>query len=168
MNDTGARIGAAAEDVERAVQSLDFGESTAAVAAETGSKASVTGKLLSAGAKAAKVVGKILAVEGALVGGAQVGGGINKIAGGDVLGGAIDIAEGASDLGLSIATEAGLAAGGLATAAGLAAAGGIGLAAETARAASNGQLTPIDVADRFYGTHSGDIAGWMSGAYSKH
>ncbi len=42
----------------------------------------------------------------------------------------------------------------------------VGLAAETARAAIKGEETPIDVADKFYGTHFGDIAGWVSGAYA--
>jgi hypothetical protein len=35
----------------------------------------------------------------------------------------------------------------------------------TARAAANGEKTPIDIADRYYGTHFGDIKGWVHGQY---
>ena len=36
----------------------------------------------------------------------------------------------------------------------------------TARAAANGQKTPIDIADEYYGTHFGDVKGWVQGQYS--
>jgi hypothetical protein len=35
----------------------------------------------------------------------------------------------------------------------------------TARAASNGEKTPIDIADEYYGTHFGDVKGWLQGQY---
>lgn len=31
----------------------------------------------------------------------------------------------------------------------------------TARAAANGEKTPIDIADEYYGTHFGDVMGWV-------
>jgi hypothetical protein len=43
----------------------------------------------------------------------------------------------------------------------------VGLAAETARASIQGRETPIDVADKFYGKHFADIAGWVSGRYRR-
>jgi hypothetical protein len=36
----------------------------------------------------------------------------------------------------------------------------------TASAAANGEKTPIDIADRYYGTHLGDVKGWVQGQYS--
>jgi hypothetical protein len=42
----------------------------------------------------------------------------------------------------------------------------VGLAAESTRAAIKGEDTPVDVADKFYGTHFGDIYGWVTGAYA--
>ena len=123
-------------------------------------------------------LGKGAAVAGSFMGGYQVGTGINQIVEGNKALGAVDIAEGGANLGLTIGTaaalksgalvaEAGAAAGGLALAAGVAAGVSVGLAAETARAAIKGEETPIDVADKFYGTHFGDIYGWVTGAYSK-
>jgi hypothetical protein len=117
-------------------------------------------------------------IGGSFLGGYQVGQGINQIIEGEKALGAIDIAEGSANLGLTIGTaaalksgalvaEAGAAAGGLALAAGVAAGASVGLAAETARAAIKGEETPIDVADKFYGMHFGDIYGWVTGAYSK-
>jgi hypothetical protein len=35
----------------------------------------------------------------------------------------------------------------------------------TARAAANGEKTPIDIADEYYGTHFGDVMGWAQGQY---
>jgi hypothetical protein len=35
----------------------------------------------------------------------------------------------------------------------------------TARAAANGEKTPIDIADEYYGTHFGDVKGWIQGQY---
>ncbi|HEX8701792.1 MAG TPA: hypothetical protein VF815_23390 [Myxococcaceae bacterium] len=35
----------------------------------------------------------------------------------------------------------------------------------TARAAVNGEKTPIDIADEYYGTHFGDVKGWAQGQY---
>jgi hypothetical protein len=36
----------------------------------------------------------------------------------------------------------------------------------TAQAAANGEKTPIDIADAYYGTHFGDVKGWVQGQYS--
>jgi hypothetical protein len=35
----------------------------------------------------------------------------------------------------------------------------------TARAALDGEKTPIDIADGYYGTHFGDVKGWVQGQY---
>jgi hypothetical protein len=35
----------------------------------------------------------------------------------------------------------------------------------TASAAANGEKTPIDIADEYYGTHFGDVMGWVQGQY---
>ena len=35
----------------------------------------------------------------------------------------------------------------------------------TVRAAANGEKTPIDIADEYYGTHFGDVKGWVQGRY---
>jgi RHS repeat-associated protein len=123
-------------------------------------------------------IGKFAAVFGSLLGGVQVGTGIDMMINGKVGEGAVNVGEGSANLGLSIGTtaavkagvlttEAGLAAGVVTTGAGLAAAGSIFLVAETARAAIKGEETPIDIADKFYGTHFGNIYGWVTGAYSK-
>ncbi|HEX8706492.1 MAG TPA: hypothetical protein VF815_47090 [Myxococcaceae bacterium] len=36
----------------------------------------------------------------------------------------------------------------------------------TARAALDGEKTPIEIADEYYGTHFGDVNGWVQGQYS--
>jgi hypothetical protein len=121
-----------------------------------------------------------LAVAGALAGGVQVGSGVNKMLfeDGHAAEGAVDVAEGSANLGMSIGTmaavksgalvaEGGIAAGGVALFAGVAAGAAVMLAAETARAAINGEETPVDVADKFYGTHFGNVVGWIAGDYSK-
>ena len=35
----------------------------------------------------------------------------------------------------------------------------------TAKAAANGEKTPIDITDEYYGTHFGDVKGWVQGQY---
>jgi hypothetical protein len=35
----------------------------------------------------------------------------------------------------------------------------------TASAAAQGEKTPIDIADKYYGTHFGDVKGWVQGGY---
>jgi hypothetical protein len=35
----------------------------------------------------------------------------------------------------------------------------------TASAAADGEETPIDIADEYYGTHFGDVTGWVQGQY---
>jgi hypothetical protein len=49
----------------------------------------------------------------------------------------------------------------------VAALGSVILLGATVYTAAKGQKTPIDVADEFYGTHFGDIAGWVTGKYRK-
>jgi RHS repeat-associated protein len=51
--------------------------------------------------------------------------------------------------------------------AGVAVAGSAVLVGFTIDAAVKGEPTPIDVADKFYGTHFGDIYGWVTGQYAK-
>ena len=46
-----------------------------------------------------------------------------------------------------------------------AAAGSVLLLCFTVKAVADGERTPIDIADRFYGTHFGDLAGWVQGRY---
>jgi hypothetical protein len=124
-----------------------------------------------------KVADATLNVADAALGGIQVGTGLDQIVQGNVGLGAVDVAEGSANLGLSIGTtaavksgalvaEGGIAAGGVALAASIAAAASVGLAAETARAAVKGEETPLDVMDKAYGTHFGDIGGWISGRYA--
>jgi RHS repeat-associated protein len=131
-------------------------------AAETGTKGLLAG----------------LGVIGAGLGGYKVGTGIDELVQGKTAEGAINVSEGSAELGLSIGTaiavkkgvliaEGGITAGGTAVAAGLAAGFSVLLAAESARAAVRGEETPIDVMDKAYGTHFGDIAGWVSGKYSQ-
>jgi RHS repeat-associated protein len=50
---------------------------------------------------------------------------------------------------------------------GIAAVGSALLLGFTIAAFVNDEPTPIDVADKFYGTHFGDIAGWVAGDYAK-
>jgi hypothetical protein len=99
----------------------------------------------------------------------QIGSGVRQFAEGERALGAIDVAEGSASLGMTLSTSAAVKAGAIAAgsgaAASIAAGGSVALVAETARAAVRGEPTPIDVADRFYGTHFGDIHGWVTGAY---
>ncbi len=46
-----------------------------------------------------------------------------------------------------------------------AAAGSVLLLCLTVEAAVDGSETPIDIADEFYGTHFGDVSGWVQGQY---
>lgn len=50
----------------------------------------------------------------------------------------------------------------------VAAAGSVLLLCLTVEAAVDGAETPIDIADEFYGTHFGDVAGWVQGQYPLH
>ncbi|WNG17285.1 hypothetical protein [Cystobacter fuscus] len=45
------------------------------------------------------------------------------------------------------------------------AAGSVLLLCFTVKAVVDGEQTPIDIADRFYGTHFGDVSGWIQGRY---
>jgi hypothetical protein len=47
----------------------------------------------------------------------------------------------------------------------VAAAGSVLLLCFTVKAVVDGKKTPIDIADRFYGTHFGDLSGWVQGRY---
>ncbi|WNG35552.1 hypothetical protein F0U61_19170 [Archangium violaceum] len=55
-----------------------------------------------------------------------------------------------------------LVAGGALVAAG----GSVVLVCLTAKAALDGRQTPLNIADTFYGTHFGDLQGWVQGCYS--
>ncbi len=55
-----------------------------------------------------------------------------------------------------------LVAGGAVVAAG----GSVVLVCLTVKAALDGRPTPIDIADTFYGTHFGDLQGWVEGCYA--
>ncbi len=135
-------------------------------------------RIAQAAAKSSKLanvlqnVGKAMLLLNAAQAGWQVGRGVDEIGRGRVGEGAIDLTEGAANLGLTVGTsaatkagllvgEAGSAAGGLTLAAGAAAAGSVTLAAQSARAAVNGEATPVEVADRYYGSQLGDIARWQ-------
>ncbi|MFE8605543.1 hypothetical protein [Archangium violaceum] len=48
----------------------------------------------------------------------------------------------------------------------VAAAGSVLLLCFTVKAVVDGEQTPIDIADKFYGTHFGDVSGWVQGRYS--
>ena len=47
----------------------------------------------------------------------------------------------------------------------VAAAGSVLLVCFTVKAFVDGEQTPIDIADKFYGTHFGDVSGWVQGRY---
>jgi hypothetical protein len=47
----------------------------------------------------------------------------------------------------------------------VAAAGSVLLLCFTVKAVVDGEQTPIDIADKFYGTHFGDVSGWVQGQY---
>jgi len=44
--------------------------------------------------------------------------------------------------------------------------GSVVLVCVTAKAALDGKQTPLDIADTFYGTHFGDLQGWIQGCYA--
>jgi hypothetical protein len=126
--------------------------------------------------KAFKVTGQVVEVGGGVLGAAtggwQAGTGIDQLVHGKTSEGAINLAEGSINLGFTIGVPALLKSGAVVAGGGAAAVTGatllatssVGLAVETARAAARGEETPIDVADTFYGTHFGDIYGWVTGA----
>jgi len=155
-------------DAGGAIEDFDIVE-YAAPAVEKTSKVS---KVLKVAGQVVEVGGGVL---GAATGGWQVGTGVDQLAHGNTGEGAINVTEGTVNLGMTIGVPAlvksgAVVAGGGAvavTAVTLVATASVGLAAETARSAIKGEETPIDVADKFYGTHFGDIVGWVSGAYSK-
>jgi len=150
------------------IEDFDIVEHTVATAQQT----SKVGKVLNVAGKALEVGGGVL---GSATGGWQVGTGIDQLAQGKTGEGTVNVAEGGVNLGMTIGVPAlvksgAIVAGGGAiavTAVTLVATASVGLAAETARAAVKGEETPLDVADKFYGTHFGDIYGWASGKYSK-
>jgi RHS repeat-associated protein len=125
--------------------------------------------------RGATTVGGAMFIFGVTASSMQVTSGAMRIAKGETALGAIDVTEGAANLSMSIGAPAAVKSGAIAAgggagalaAAGLAAGGSLALAAETARAAVRGEPTPIDVADKFYGTHFGDIHGWVTGVYAK-
>jgi RHS repeat-associated protein len=101
---------------------------------------------------------------GTTLAGVQMAEGGQSIAEGRTGEGGITIAEGSANLFLTFAPYAKgvtAGAGGTAFLAGIAAAGGVALAADTARAAARGEETPIEGADKFYGTQFSDIYAWQ-------
>ena len=68
----------------------------------------------------------------------------------------------AAEAGTTTATGEALVTGGAVLAAG----GSVVLVCLTVKAALNGMQTPIDIADTFYGTHFGDLQGWVQGCYA--
>jgi RHS repeat-associated protein len=168
LHETGTKIGASADDVNRAIDTLDdaFGTSS--------KPPSLLSKAKNIGGKVLGVTGDVASVVGAGVSGWKVGTGIDQVTQGEKALGVVNIVEGGSGLAIDIGAPALAAKGGAAVVGGSAAALGvtmavagasIGLAAETARSAIQGEKTPIDIADEFYGTHFGDIYGWATGAY---
>jgi RHS repeat-associated protein len=136
--------------------------------AETGGRLAATGRVAG---QALRVAGAGLAVLGSAASGVQIGGGINQIAEGHVASGTTDIAAGGAGLGVNLALTAAVGAGtigaGAAAVVGGIAGGGIMVATGSVHAAINNEPTPIDVMDKAYGTHFGNIYGWVTGAYSK-
>lgn len=68
----------------------------------------------------------------------------------------------AAEAGTSSVTGEALVAGGAVVAAG----GSVVLVCLTVKAAREGVATPVDIADTFYGTHLGDLHGWVQGCYA--
>jgi RHS repeat-associated protein len=159
---------------------------TKAVASEAPATAGATA--VGTGAKVLKVLGAAAGVAGSLVGGVQVGTGINQIAEGHTGEGVITASEGTANLGLTIGTAAlvkakvvsvGAAGGAAVVGAGLLAAGGIMLAAEEARRALRGEKTAAVGATEYYaglvveGEKEGGVGGalkqaggWVGGFFS--
>jgi hypothetical protein len=140
------------------------------------------GEVAEAGHTALEGLGKVASVAEAGKAGWEIGTGLDEavvqghkaegatkiVAGGASLGVTIaEVAAAASETAAAASTGAAAVATAGVAAAGVAAGGSILLAKETAEAAIKGEETPIDVADKFYGTHFGDIAGWVKGDYSK-
>lgn len=121
------------------------------------------GQLLEAG-------GKVLGGVATVADGVQVLGGVNNIAQGNVATGTTDVISGGVSLGLDVAggvaLKTGVATGGTVALVGVAAGGSVALATETVHAAIEGRETPLEVADKFYGTHFSNIIGWIAGDYS--
>ena len=63
-------------------------------------------------------------------------------------------------------SEAGASVVAFNAAVGVALVGSLVLVGVTIHSAASGEPTPIDIADKFYGTHFGDIVGWVVGRYS--
>jgi hypothetical protein len=67
-----------------------------------------------------------------------------------------------ADAGAVAATGEALVAGGAVMAVG----GSVVLICLTVKATLDGAQTPVDIADTFYGTHFGDLQGWVQGCYA--
>jgi RHS repeat-associated protein len=123
-------------------------------------------EVLTSGGKLFNIVG---AVVGAGTAGFQMGTGVHEMTNGRIGSGVTDIVSGGTSLGLDLAAThavaTGAISGGAAFAPALFAGGSIWLATETIHAAIEGRPTPVDRADKFCGTHFGDIAGWIGGRY---
>jgi hypothetical protein len=121
---------------------------------------------------ALQVFGKGLLVLNSFTSGLQIGTGLDEMFHDRVGEGAVDSAEGSANLGLTIGSyaavksgalvaEAGTGAAAVTLLAGVAAGGSITLLASTARAAVRGEETPIEIADKYYGTSFSDIYSWQ-------
>jgi hypothetical protein len=140
-------------------------------AGKTNKVVNAMGKAAETGGAVLEVGGKVVAVAGAAAAGVQIGTGIQDVVDGKTATGATEIVSGATSLGLDVAATAAVQVGtaGAMTAGSVAAAAGgsVLLATETVHAAIEGEETPLEVADKFYGTHFSDIAGWVKGDYRK-
>jgi len=117
----------------------------------------------------ARNAGAILGLLGPLFSGLQIGHGVNQLVAGAKASGATDIATGGAGLGVDIALASAAAAGTVtafsAAVLGAVAGGGIMAAAGSAHAAIEGEPSPIDVMDKAYDTHFGDMVPWVTGTY---
>jgi hypothetical protein len=125
--------------------------------------ARITGSVAEAG-------GTLLSIFGSFMSGVQIGQGINEFSEGKAGAGTTDVAAGGANLGVNLALTAAATTGtigaGAALTLGLVAGGGITVAAASGHAAANNEPTPIDVMDKAYGTHFGNIYLWIRGDYS--
>ncbi len=140
-------------------------------AGKTNKLVNALGKTAEIGGAALELGGKAAAVAGVGAAGFQIGTGVDNIIEGKTAEGVTDIVSGGTTLSLDLAAtaavEAGTVGAGAVALAGLAVGGSVALATETVHAAIEGKETPLEVADKFYGTHFSDIKGWVSGDYRK-
>jgi RHS repeat-associated protein len=124
-------------------------------------------KYFDAGVKGAGKYGGLLGVFST---GQDIGKGVDQILMGKTSSGIQNITSNGLLLALDFASVAAVAAGtvtaGVATVGTVIASSSIFLATETIDSAQEGRITPIEVMDNAYGTHFGDIIGWVKGDYN--